>query len=98
MREKLAKGVTPEMIDQVARITWERARIDQPDLGSWDEVLAGVGSRGRQRWSDHMRRLGWDVPSEEESVAEYGVDGPLVRKVMMVLHAVSRPPSERRQG
>ena len=44
-----------------------------------------------------MRRLGWDVPSEEESVAEYGVDGPLVRKVMMVLHTVSRPPTEPRR-
>jgi hypothetical protein len=96
LREKLARGVTPEMIDQVARIVWERAQTAQPEIGSWEGVLANVGSRkGRQIWGDHMRWLGWNVPTEEEATAEYGADGLLVRRVMTVLHAASRPPSER---
>ena len=84
------------MVDQVARITWERERLDQPELESWDEVLASVGKKkGRERWAEHMRWLGWHLSAEPDAFDEYGDDAALVRKVLTVIHAVQRPPSER---
>jgi hypothetical protein len=96
-REKMAaEGVTPEMVDQVARIVWERARQDEPEAPSWDDVLAGVGTkRGRSVWSAFMRDLGWLVPDEAEATETYGDDSVLVRKVLLVLNAAARPPAER---
>jgi hypothetical protein len=96
LREKAVQGVTPEMVDQVARIMWERARENDSSMPLWDDVLAGVGSKkGRAVWADFMSWLGWSVPDEADLIEEHGEDAALVRKVLLVLQAVVRPPSER---
>lgn len=98
LREKATQGVTVEMIDQVAALTWERHRKDDPDLSPWDEVLASCGTKaGLRAWEFHLQGLATWIPAESDAdLAEaFGGDANLVRRVGAVLQAVLVPPSKR---
>ena len=97
LREK-AQGVTAEMIDDVAAITWDRARQEDPSLPVWDDIISTIGTKNGQRaWQDHIRSIGETIGAldEAEMKVTYGRNAELVSRVAAVLRAAFVPPHKR---
>jgi hypothetical protein len=98
LREKATQSVTVEMIDDVAAITWDRARQDDPSLPVWDDVISTTGTkRGLRAWEDHIRSIGVDIGALDaaEMQATYGRNADLVSRVAAVLRGAFVAPHKR---
>lgn len=74
-----------EMVTEVSRLHWERRRVDDPSLGTWNDYIALCNTRaGRELWLENLRHLQaghFEGESEE-----------LVRKVAEIIDAIVTPP------
>ena len=80
-----AQGVTPEMIVEAFRLTWERDSAGDDTMPPWEDYLAYCNTRrGRDSWLSNLER--WTPEA-------FGDDEKLCRKVAAVVQAVIQPPN-----
>lgn len=101
LREKAAlaaQGVTVEMVDDIAAITWNRSRQEDPTLPLWDDIISTIGTKNGQRtWEFHIRSIA-DLPAQFDQAElqdMYGRNADLVGRVATVLRAAFLPPHRR---
>lgn len=93
LRERLASGVTAEMVVKAAKLTFaawmkENGAFERDNL-TWEKLLAGgTKSLPANRWQQF-------VPADpDDDYSEFGNDAPMMRRVANVAASVLRPPKE----
>lgn len=101
LREKAAeaaRGVTVEMIDDVAWITWDRARQDDPSLPLWADIMSTIATKNSLRtWEMHLHDIGTVIGALDETELQeiYGRNADLVGRVAAVLRSAFVAPHRR---
>lgn len=89
LKNAAANGVTPEMVLQATRLSFEEFAKDDPSAGpNWVAFLARCRMKKNTMWAQF-------VPDDpEEDYSEYGDDEGLMRSVAAVARMVRRVPDE----
>lgn len=86
-----AQGVTPEMVEQAARMIFECDA--NPEFPSWEEWCA----ISRKRSNANMWQQLWTISYDDgllDDVTASGGDADLVARVLAVARAVMYPPAK----
>lgn len=90
-RKARAQGVTPEMVEQAARMIFECDA--NPEFPSWEEWCA----ISRKRSNANMWQQFWMISADAallDAVTASGGDADLVERVLAVARAVLLPPAK----
>lgn len=86
-----AQGVTPEMVEQAARLIFEST--DDPEFPSWEDWCALSRKRGNaSMW--HQLWMISDSKGLLDDVVASGGDADLVARVLAVARAVMHPAAK----